>query len=211
MAREALIRIVRLTPIVVALLGTVVASAAPNPDRQKTVWNYDGGIPFQTEGSLAGGPCFRLNGHVNAAVFFDGLKRIDNANGTTFLRGREAVWHFPKELSLAFVIYDFACPAPLKVTGAKEYLTREMMSTVNLFLYWKRGVELRRIERFAVKDISVEPLLPYAKELASTLPERFTWKYQLEVPSEGVPLTESLVLVLRTPDGRIAARVAARL
>jgi hypothetical protein len=31
------------------------------------------------------------------------------------------------------------------------------------------------------------------------------------VPSAGVPLTDDLVVLLRNPDGRIAARVAARL
>jgi hypothetical protein len=31
------------------------------------------------------------------------------------------------------------------------------------------------------------------------------------LPSAGVPVTDSLVVVLRTPDGHIAARAAARM
>jgi hypothetical protein len=53
--------------------------------------------------------------------------------------------------------------------------------------------------------------VPYAVKLATELPKRFEWSYQLAVPSKDVPLTDSLVLVFRTADGRIAARVAARL
>ena len=56
-----------------------------------------------------------------------------------------------------------------------------------------------------------EPIVPYASNLTSQLPKRFEWSYQLAVPSKDVPLTDSLVLVFRTTDGRIAARVAARL
>jgi hypothetical protein len=37
------------------------------------------------------------------------------------------------------------------------------------------------------------------------------WDYELDVPSAGIPLTDSLVLIVRRDDGRIAARVAARM
>jgi hypothetical protein len=37
------------------------------------------------------------------------------------------------------------------------------------------------------------------------------WTYELAIPSAEVPVTDSLVLIFRTPDGRIAARVAARM
>jgi hypothetical protein len=43
------------------------------------------------------------------------------------------------------------------------------------------------------------------------LPKRFIWSYEFGIPGAGVPLTDSLVLIFRTADGHIAARVAARL
>ena len=58
---------------------------------------------------------------------------------------------------------------------------------------------------------SVDPIQPYATSLASELPKRYLWSYELGIPSAGVPLSDSLVLVFRTSDGRIAARLAARL
>jgi hypothetical protein len=57
----------------------------------------------------------------------------------------------------------------------------------------------------------VKPILPYATELAAELPERLLWSYELDIPSAGIPLTDGLVLIFRREDGRIAARVAARL
>jgi len=54
-------------------------------------------------------------------------------------------------------------------------------------------------------------LSPQAAAQAHNLPEKFEWSYEYTVPSAGVPLTDSLVLVLRDADNRIVARVAARL
>ena len=92
-------------------------------------------------------------------------------------------------------------------TGKK----RELMSTLQLYLYWKRGVELRPIANPESKYFSVDPVIPYAAARAHDLPERFQWSYEYAIPSAGVPLTDSLVLVLRTPEGHMVARVAARL
>jgi hypothetical protein len=91
------------------------------------------------------------------------------------------------------------------------YLTREMMSALQLSLYWKRGVDLRQVKNIKEVGASVERIAPYASALAAELPQRFEWSYQLLVPSAGVPLADSLVFVFRTTEGRIAARVAARL
>jgi hypothetical protein len=70
---------------------------------------------------------------------------------------------------------------------------------------------LRPAENVKVKLFSVEPVAPYATELAAELPKRFQWAYELDIPSAGIPLSDSLVLILRREDGRIAARVAARM
>jgi len=90
------------------------------------------------------------------------------------------------------------------------YLTREMMSALQLSLYWKRGVELRQSKEHqgSWHVRRADRSLRYG--LAAELPQRFEWSYQLLVPAPGA-LTDSLVLVFRTAEGRISARVAARL
>ncbi len=192
-------------------------SASSNQTRRdKNVWNYDGGIFFATDGSLSNGVCFRVSGRVDAPEFFVNLKRINDERGTVFRRGTETVTHFPGELLLSFDIHDQPCTPGLREIEARAYLTPEMMSTLHLSFYWKRGMELRPVKNITEVRSSVEPIVPYAANLASELPKRFEWSYQLAVPSRGVPLTDSLVLIFRTndgrtPDGRIAARVAARL
>jgi hypothetical protein len=180
----------------------------------ETVWSYDGGVPLETNGSIPDGPCFRVKGVVTAPGFFDHLKRIDSDTGTIFRRGSERVTEFPARVVLAFAVYDQydkTCPPLLENAVSAPYLTRVMMSSLNLYLYWKRGVELRPIRGVESTYSSVDRIIPYAGAKAHDLPEKLRWSYQYSVPSEGVPLTDSLVLVLRTADGHIAARVAARL
>jgi hypothetical protein len=177
----------------------------------RTIWNFDGGVVFQTDGSAPGGVCFRLSGRLNAPQFFDDLKRIDDKSGTLYLRGTQTVTEFPDQVILSFVIRDFPCPNQLQQTGSRAYLTRALVSSMHLYLYWKRGIHLRPVENVSEEHFSVERVVPYATELSGQLPERLEWFYQLAVPGSGVPLTDDLVLVLRGPDDRIAARVAARL
>jgi hypothetical protein len=195
--------------LVLAILAPA-ASSGQNK-REKSVWNYDGGVLFATDGSLPNGVCFRVDGEVNSGGFFNNLKRVDDEHGTKFRRGTETLTHFPGELLLSFDIHDQPCSPGLRTFEARPYLTHEMMSALRLSFYWKHGLELRPVKNITEVHSAVEAITPYAANLASEMPKRYAWSYQLAVPSKDVPLTDSLVLIFRTPDGRIAARVAARL
>jgi hypothetical protein len=177
----------------------------------RTIWNFDGGVVFQTDGNAPGGTCFRLSGRLTAPQFFDDLKRIDDNSGTLYLRGTQTVTEFPDQVALNFVIRDFPCPSNLQVTGSRTYLTQALLNSMSLSLYWKRGIELRPAGKASDAHFYVNRVVPYAAESAAELPERLEWYYRMIVPSAGVPLTDDLVVLLRNPDGRIAARVAARL
>ena len=191
--------------------GCAPGASFSQSKRDKSVWRYDGGLLFETDGSLPNGVCFRVSGNATSPEFFENLKRIDDGHGTVFRRGLETVTQFPDQLLLTLVIHDQSRSPGLHQIGTRRYLTREMMSALQLSLYWKRGVELRQVKDIREVGASVERIAPYATALAAELPQRFEWSYQLLVPSAGVPLTDSLVFVFRTAEGRIAARVAARL
>jgi hypothetical protein len=209
------------------LLAVLPGVCAPQPqrdknkhdhDKEKAVWNYDGGLFLTTNGSIANGPCFRISGHVEAPGFFDNLKRIDSDAGAVFRRGSETITSFPDQVLLQFVVFDHfdpTCPPQEQNTGASRYLTRSLVSSMHLYLYWKHGVELRPITGVVPKYFSVDPVLPTATARATAhgnpLPDKLAWSYEFAVPSAGTPLSDSLVLILRTPDNHIAARVAARM
>jgi hypothetical protein len=177
----------------------------------RTVWNFDGGVIFETDGNAPGGTCFRLSGRLTAPQFFDELKRIDDNSGTLYLRGTQVATEFPDQVALTFVIRDFPCAIQLQETGPRTYLTQALLNSMSLSLYWKRGIELRPVEKVSDARSYVKRVVPFAAETTTQLPERFEWFYRMNIPSAGIPLTDDLVVLLRNPDGRIAARVAARL
>jgi hypothetical protein len=178
---------------------------------RKDVLSFDGGILFETDGSLSELTCFRVAGRVTAPDFFDNFKRIDDVRGTEYRRGQETLTEFPEELHVGFVIFDIPCAGQSQQPGSRRYLSLETMKSLHFSFYWKRGIELRRIENLKQGAATAEPVEPYNTESKEELPKRFRWFLNYTIPSAGVPLTDRLVLMLRAPDGRTAARVAARL
>jgi len=175
------------------------------------VENYYGGLFLIGDGGIPDGPCFRINGRITSADFFNGLKSYEGDDGTIFRLGTTEVTQFPDKLLLSLTIRDQPCSYGLQPVGTGTYLTKEVMNSLRLSLYWKHGVDLRPAGKISVLQLTAEPIQPYATDLAAELPKRYLWSYELGVPAEGVPLTDSLVLIFRTTDGHIAARVAARL
>jgi hypothetical protein len=203
-----------------ALAASLVFLSASPASQKKTkppkkedpkVENYYGGVFLISDGGIPDGPCFRINGRITSAEFFNQLKSYDSGDGTVFRLGTNEVALFPDKLLLSLTIRDQPCSTGLQPVGTGAYLTQETMSSMKLSLYWKHGVDLRPAGKVAVVHFSVDPIQPYATNLAAELPKRYLWSYELGIPAGGVPLTDSLVLIFRTPDGHIAARVAARL
>ncbi|GAC1624616.1 MAG: hypothetical protein PVS2B2_11330 [Candidatus Acidiferrum sp.] len=204
----------RIYPIAGAALAMLLvwspSAASANSGHEKTVWNYDGGVFISTEGSIPDGPCFKISIRLTAPVFFDNLKRVDVDDHTIFRRGPEILTHFPEKLDLSFSIRDLPCNLQQQVT-AQSYLTPSAVESLRLSFFWKRGTELRPVQHVSRISSKVDRIPPYATELAKALPEKFEWFSEFDVPGAGVPLTDSLVLIFRSADGKIAARVAARL
>ncbi|HXJ05776.1 MAG TPA: hypothetical protein VNH65_11790 [Candidatus Acidoferrum sp.] len=208
----------RITCLALAGFFVFLASACPSQKKSKhhkkekvQVENYYGGVFLVGDGGIPNGPCFRINGRVTSAGFFNQLKSYATDDGTVFRLGTNEVTQFPDKILLSLLIHDQPCSTGLQPVGTGAYLTQEAMSSLKFSLYWKHGVEMRPAGKITVVHFSVDPLEPYAKDLAAELPKRYLWSYELGIPSEGVPLTDSLVLIFRAIDGHIVARVAARL
>lgn len=193
------------------LLAAVAPFAYAQQKHEKTVWNFDGGISLISDGSLPNGPCFRITGRLFAPDFFENLKRVDSELGTVYRRGNDVVSAFPEKLELSFMIYDLPCSDQMKVTGTRVYLTRALMDSLRLSFFWKHGMYLRPARGIKPLLMEARPVAAYAQGLAKDLPEKYEWSFEFEVPSENVPVTDSLVILVRTANGYVAARVAARM
>jgi hypothetical protein len=205
--------------VILALLALLFAptsffASPPNttaPNHEKTVWNYDGGLLMMTDGSVPSGPCFRLTGRATAPDYFENLKREDSDSGTIIHRGHDIVTEFPAKLHLSFLMYDLPCGYEFKQAGTREYLTRAMVNTMRLSFYWKHGLQMKPATGVLPSHFETRRVMPYASERADQLPEKLQWEFEFDVPSAGIPVTDSLVVILLTQDGHIAARAAARM
>ncbi|HKW62357.1 MAG TPA: hypothetical protein VJN89_07430 [Candidatus Acidoferrum sp.] len=213
--RSACSKPVLLVPLLFLFLVPCVSAQAARHGKHdghdKTVWNYDGGVLFETDGSLPNGVCLRIYGIMKGGDFFDGLKRIDTDKGTQFRRGTETVTTFPDSVTVSFSIRDQLCPPGTQQVGTRKYMTQKMIDDLRLSLYWKHGVDLHPVKDAKEIASQMDRIQPYATSLAAELPARYEWSFEFVVPSSGESLMDSLAFVFRTPDGRIAARVAARL
>ena len=178
---------------------------------KRVVWNLDGGVFFATDGHLQNGSCFRMSGQVTAPDFFNGLRRIDDGDGASFLLHDKSVTEFPEELFVSLRLRDAPCTHDLRDTTVRPPLTPGIMSTLRLHFYWKDGVALRPVEGSKRTSVNVAPLAPFSKEASDELTPRYEWNYTFTIPSEGVPLTHDLVFIIESEDHKIAARTAARL
>jgi hypothetical protein len=198
------------------LAGPQFGSSASTPDPNgKNIWNYDGGLVMMSDGSIPDGPCFRVSGRLTAPQFFDNLKRIDTKTGVVIHRGNDLVTEFPGHMHLAIELYDMPCSAELvqrlETVGHRVYLTRAIISSMHLNFYWKHGLELRRADGVKIEGATAQLVEPYAASSVKDLPEKYQWFVDFDVPSAGVPVTDSLVLMMTTSDNHLAARVAARM
>ena len=192
-------------------LAVPLPSGRANPTREKTVWNYDGGVFLVTDGNVPDGPCFRLTGRLTAENFFDNLRRVDGDSGTLYRRGNEIVTEFPDRMHLSFVLYDRPCMHSLQQAGARLYLTNAVISKFRIGFSWKRGMEMRPAREIKLNKAERHPVGEFPQVQAENLPQLYEWWFSFDVPSKDVPLTDSLVLIIYSTEGRIIARVAARM
>src|ERR1700740_3480855 len=173
-----------LPPLALPFLLLAAASFLPaQTKREKLVWNYDGGLQMMTDGSFPSGPCFRLSGHATAPGYFDNLKRIDTGLGPVIHRGNDLVGEFPEQLHLSFLMYDIPCEYQIQSAGTRTHLTHELVSTLRLSFFWKRGMQMRPVTGIVPKHFETRPVAPYARELAGQPPEKVEWIFEFKVPS----------------------------
>ena len=184
----------------------------PAKPGKRTVWNLDGGVFFATDGHLANGSCFRLSGQMVAPEFFEGLRRVDTDDGSSYLQRDKVVTDYPEQVEIVLHLLDYPCSPDLKDTVVRPPITQEMMSTLRLNFFWKEGVHMMPVGNTRRIGADIRRIGSFATGAAAEeLTPRFEWDYAFTVASEKVPLTEDLVMVIEDPERKICARVAARL
>lgn len=82
-------------------------------------------------------------------------------------------------------------------------LDDKFMKSLQIDAFWKHGFDTRKAEIGVLREEESD-------DLATIEPTANLWKHEFPVNSKDVPLTESLLIVLHAPDGRIVSKTSGK-
>jgi hypothetical protein len=178
----------------------------PLPDEAKHGKTLPLGMDFLRADDL----CLILYGDIEAGDFFDHLRGRRTANGIEFHKGTQDVETFPENLIVKVIAVLGAGSVRERasevgdVSSKNVRLNEGFMRSVTFDGSWKQGFAERPAELGPVAEGRIRNPIPATND-------RDWWEYEFKVRSEGISLSNSLVIVMQSPDGKMVARLSARL
>ena len=130
--------------------------------------------------------------------FFDQLERRDTADGELFIlhsgRHSRRVTDYPNSV----VVKVFASPWDSRDTPFDKRCTgtaAALLGSLQFKAEWKAGLKMRPVSSMTVRHLERNEMAPIT-----------LWGYELGIPSEGVPLTDHLVIDVYGPDSSLIVR-----
>jgi hypothetical protein len=154
----------------------------------------------------AGDMCLILGGSAESGDFFKQLRKRETRRGEVFKNASgQKVMTFPERLTVKIdaALDKCAGPGTSSCDRCELPLSTEFMNSVQFDAYWKYGFEIQKAD---IDVLSVER----SNDLAPIAPNAELWKYELSIRCKNIPLTDSLVVVLHTPDGKIVSRLSGK-
>ncbi|HXW55144.1 MAG TPA: hypothetical protein VEJ67_05290 [Candidatus Cybelea sp.] len=188
---------------VTALLVAGSVQASPRP-RKKT--QFDMFVPVAPQPIKTDRYCGNLSGALSADDnFFDGLVRIDEGRRVEFRKDSQPVKEFPSQVAVALAgdvttcspagsgpALDFVRPG----NGSSPREVSDFMSGLKFTAAWKNGDGLQPVQNFSVIKTT-----PNDRTWHLGTNDQIPWRFAFQVPSQGVPLTNQLVISVYAPSG----------
>jgi hypothetical protein len=136
-----------------------------------------------------------LNAGMMAGEFFEQLERRKTTDGELFFMHSKQVSHYPKLVTvrlfgnaweLGDTVFDKRCSGN----------AADLMSSLQFKAEWKTGLGLRPVSKMTVRNLKKDEMMPYPS----------LWGYELEISSEGIRLTDHLIVSVYGPDSNIIVR-----
>jgi hypothetical protein len=180
------------------LLVAACANAAP-----KNKQRFELFVPVATQVIKSGQYCGRLSGALSSGEFFDGLQRLGNGRHIQFRKDAQPVKEFPSNISVALAGKITPCPSDLPGSGinfvqpgngSSPQAVNEFMNGLKFTAEWKNPGGVQPASNWSVtKSLSNDR----AWHVNDQIPMRFAF----QVPSQGVPLTNQLMISVYAPSG----------
>jgi hypothetical protein len=154
--------------------------------------------------------CLILYGNVEAGDFFDHLRGRKTSDGIQFRKGARDVKTFPENLTVRVIAVLGTCSVRERaaeggsVFSSHVHLDEDFMRSITFDGSWNQGFAEKRAELGPVAEGRIRNPIPLMND-------RDWWEYEFKVQSQGISLDNSLVIVMQSPDGKMVARLSARL
>jgi hypothetical protein len=178
------------------LLLSPIARAQSAEGGAGKMHEYKDDVSLSTGQIRADDVCVNFIPILQSLGFFNGLERIDTAQGPEFRRNSNPVAYFPDYLTIEIDIRIEVCDASL-YTPAK---TPDAIKGMQFRVEWKRGLYLR-----PAANVTIERKPMQMEEGDNRM------LYVIKLRDHNVPLSDHLILSVLSPKGKILSRMSARL
>jgi hypothetical protein len=158
-------------------------------DRGDKVWHSTPDLSMGTQDVQLEGRCLRMSASIVDSSLAK-LHRKKGPSGPEFHHGKTVVEHFPDELTV--VVTVTSCVSPFGMVVSEEAL-----NAIQFAAAWRRGNDERPVSGIYIPH--ARPKDPWT-ESSDTFRD-----YELSIQSDGVPLTDHLVLTV-TAGGKTVAQ-----
>lgn len=180
------------------LLAALSSSASPKKRTQFEMFVPVAPQPIKTDRL-----CGNLSGALSADEFFDGLVRIDKKKSVEFRKDSRPVKEFPSQVAVALAGDIAPCSNPAAGSsvdfvkpgnGSSPQEVNQFMNGLKFTAAWKNNYGFQPVENFSVTKSS-------PTDKSWRVNDQIPWRFALQVPSQGVPLTNQLVISVYAPSG----------
>jgi hypothetical protein len=149
--------------------------------------------------------CVPLTIAMTSGDFFNGLRVIETRLGTRFYEHAQQITEFPDQITVFARASMLPCLFDPYIPVSPE-VAKRFMDTLNFTFEWKSQFERRPVE--AVSSQLISPGLSLWPENEKPVP---VWSYIFTVRTAGVPVTNDLVITVRSGTSNQLSRMVIRL
>ena len=191
-----------------ALASAVLLAILPAHASPKRKTQFDMFVPVEPQPIKTDRYCGNLSGALSADDFFDGLVRIDQRHRVEFRKASQPVKEFPSKVAVALAGDITTCSstdpsAPLSfvrpANNSSPQEVREFMNGLKFTAAWKTNYGFQPVQNLSV--IKSTPTDNKTWHLGGNVNDQIPWRFAFQVPSQGVPLTNQLVISVYAPSG----------
>ena len=188
-----------------AVCPVLLALPSSIRSQQKKTLAYKRIVPIDDAIFADGKLCVPLAVAMTSGDFFDGLKTAEASSGRRFYKHARTITEFPAQMTIFIRASMLPCSQfpYIPVSGDDA---RDFMGALDFTLEWQSHFERRPVEILSARVVSPGPSV--WPENQKPIP---VWSYIFTVKTERVPLTDDLIITMRSETSKLVSRMGVHL